>query len=73
MIRCTYYLPKYLKDKIEAEAKKRLIEQNKVGSKLLGSYSRDIICICIQIALRNVKNMDKEQFAEMAKQIKNKQ
>jgi len=66
MPRRTYTFPKYIIEAIEEEAKRRLIEMNQVGTKLLGSMSRDIICICIKHALKQVQQMTIQEFMNEA-------
>ena len=71
MRRRTYRFPNETFDRLEAEAKRRLIEMNKVGTRLLGSVCRDILCILLEQHLGEIQSMSIEEFMEACKDVKN--
>jgi len=55
--------------RLEDEAKRRLDQRNQKYTRLLGSEVRDIICLCVNAALAEVKRLTPEGYKEAVEAV----
>jgi len=67
MKRRTMMFPNGLIQKIEDEARKRILSMR--SRKSVGTMSRDIICVCIRIAFAEIQKMTDEQLKKLINQV----
>jgi len=67
MKRRTMMFPNGLIQKIEDEARKRILSMR--SRKSVGTMSRDIICVCITIALKDIQKMNDIELKKLINQV----
>ena len=67
MKRRTMMFPNGLIQKIEDEARKRILSMR--SRKSVGTMSRDIICVCIQIAFADIQKMSDKELKKVIDEI----
>jgi len=72
--RRVHLFPLHIIDPVEEEANRRIVESSRVGEDKTGSVARDILCLCVEKALNDIKRMSKLEFENAIKKCKrNKQ
>lgn len=66
----TVNMPSKLYEMLDAEALRRLKEQNLIGKKTTPPIIRDIICICVGEALAKIVRLTKEEFVDATRRAK---
>jgi len=69
--RVVYFPPEIIKE-VEEEGRKRLIEQNQLGLKLLGCETREIICLAVKLAMKDIRKMTPTEFKRTIEQFERK-
>lgn len=67
MKRRTMMFPNGLIQKIEDEARKRILSMR--SRKSVGTMSRDLICVCIKIAFMDIQKMSDKELKDLINQI----
>lgn len=71
--RRTYTFPKAVITAVEQEAERRILEnRRRVGTRLLGSVARDIICVSVKFNLNigDIQKLSREEFDDLVERAK---
>jgi hypothetical protein len=67
MIRWSVTLPEDLMTALKEEALKRIKANNAIGEKTWKAYARDIVCVCIDLKMQEIRAMTDEEYKEAVK------
>jgi len=67
MIRWSVTIPEDLMTELREESLKRLKANSALGEKTWKAYARDMVCVCIDLHMQEIRTMTDEEYKEAVK------